>query len=78
MQSVIANGCRKVYIDGRSGKQVIPKLWLQVYVRELQNIMVIPPEEIGLKEARYKENNIIIRTLRLSNIITPQLKKMSY
>ena len=26
VQSVIANGCRKVYIDGHSGKQVIPKL----------------------------------------------------
>ena len=39
--------------------------------------MVIPPEEGGPKEARYSENNIMIRDSTLCSIIPPQLKNMS-
>ena len=39
--------------------------------------MVIPPKEEGLKEAWYKENNIIISDSALLTIPPPQLKNMS-
>ena len=39
--------------------------------------MAIPPEEGGLKEAIYADNNITISDSTLQSIIPPQLKKMS-
>ena len=57
-----------------SKKQLMPKLLLQVSVRELHNKMVIPPEKGGMKEVRDEDNNIIIRGSTLQNIIPPQLK----
>ena len=39
--------------------------------------MVILTEEEGLKDARYKENNIIIGNSMIRNMLPPQLKKMS-
>ena len=56
-------------------KKLTPKLLLQVSVQELHNNMVSPTKEGGPKEARYKENNIIISDSTLLNIIPPQLKK---
>ena len=38
----------------------MPNLLLQVYVRELHNIMVSHTEEGGMKEARVEYNNITI------------------
>ena len=35
-------------------KKVVPKLLLQVSVREIRNNLVIPTEEVGLKEAQNK------------------------
>ena len=55
----------------------MPKLLLQVSVEKLHNIMVSPPEEVGLKEARDEDNNIIISDSTLSNILPPQLKNMT-
>ena len=49
MQSPIGNDCLYVSIHGKSEKQLMTKLLLQVYLRELHNIMVSPPEEGGLK-----------------------------
>ena len=40
--------------------QLVAKLLLQVSVREVHNIIVSPPEEGLLKEARDAEYNIII------------------
>ena len=60
MQYPIANDCLKVYIDGHSEPQVLTELLLQVSVQELHNSMAIPPEEGGIKEARFSDNNIII------------------
>ena len=64
-------------IDGNYKPQLVPKLLLQAYVRELHNTMVIPLEEGGIKEARDADNNIIIRDSTLLLILPPQLKKMS-
>ena len=77
VQSPIANDCLKVPIDGPSELQLVPKLLLQVSVQELHNIMVIPPEEGGLNEARYADNNIIISDSTLLSINPPQLNNMS-
>ena len=56
----------------------MPKLLFQVSVQELHSIMVITPEEGGLKEARDEDNNIIISYSTLQNIISPQLKNMTF
>ena len=39
--------------------------------------MASPPEEGGLEEATYSDNNIIIRNSTLRNIIPTQLRNMS-
>ena len=39
--------------------------------------MVSPPEEGGMKEASYKENNMIVIDSTLVNILPPQLKNMT-
>ena len=76
MQSPITNDCFKVNIDGQSETQMVPTLLLQVSVWEIQNRMVVLPEEIILKESFNEENNIIISDSMLCNILPPQLKKM--
>ena len=56
---------------------MIPRLSLQLYIRELHNIIVSTPYEGSLKNARDEENNIIISYPTIHNILPPQLKKMS-
>ena len=48
---------------------------LQVYVQKLYNSMLSPPEEVGPKEAKDANNNIIISDSKLINILPPQLKR---
>ena len=55
----------------------MPDFLLKVSVRELHNIMVSPPEEVVLKEARDEGNNIIISDSTLLNILPPQIKNMT-
>ena len=55
----------------------MPKLLLQISVRELHKSMVSPPEEGGLKETRGEDNKIIISDSKLPNIIPPQLKNLT-
>ena len=74
----IGNDCLTLSIDSQVEPQLVPKLVLRVSVRELHTSMVIPPEEVGLKEERYSDNNIIISDSDLRNILPPQLKKMTY
>ena len=76
-QSPIENGYICVYIDVKSKKTLVPKFLFQVSVRELHNSMVISPEEGGLKEAKYSDNNIIINYSTLHNILPPQLTNIS-
>ena len=76
MKSPISNDCLKVYIDGHSEPQLVPKFLLQVSVWELHNIMVSPHEEVGLKEKIYADNNIIISDSTPRSILPPQLNNM--
>ena len=66
-----------MYIESHSELQLVPKLLLQVSIKELNNIIVIPPEEDIITEKRYAYNNIVIIDYMLQNILPPQLKKMS-
>ena len=59
LQSKIVNYCLKVKVDGPTEPQLVPKLLLQVYVRELHNNIVRYSDNGGLKEARYEDDNII-------------------
>ena len=76
VQSPISNDCLKVIFDYQTETQLFPKLLLQVSVRELHNSLVSDPNDDGLKYARDKENNIIIRDSTLRSLLPPQLKQM--
>ena len=56
---------------------MVPKIVLKIYVQELHISMVGPPEEVGLKEAKYANNNITISDSMLRKILSPQLNKIS-
>ena len=72
-QSQIVNDFLKVKIDGHTEPQLVPKLLLQVSVRELRNDLVSDTDNGGLKEARYEDNNIIIIDSTLRSLLPPQL-----
>ena len=73
----IYNDRLKVSIDCHSEIKLVSKMLLQVYVQELHNRMVIPPEDSGINGARDVDNNIIISDCTLQSILTPQLNNMS-
>ena len=77
MQYPTDNDCIKLFIDGEAEPQLVPKLLLQLSVRELHNSMVSLPSERVLKEARDAGDNIIIRDSTSRNILPTQLNKMS-
>ena len=52
--------------------EFVPRFLFQVSVRELNNRMLIPPEEGGPKETIYADNNIIISDSTLRKIIPNQ------
>ena len=49
MVSPIENDCPELSIDGQVEPQLANKFLLHLSIRELQNIMVSPPEEGGLR-----------------------------
>ena len=57
--------------------QLVPKLLLQVSVRELHNILVSDPHDDGIKDARDEDGKIIISGSILRAMLPPQLKQMS-
>ena len=65
MHYPIANDCLRVYIDSHSEPQLVSKLLLQVYVWELNNIIVSTTEYGGIKEAIIVDNDIIISNSNL-------------
>ena len=77
VQSQISNDCLKVSIGDQSEPQLVPKLLPLVSVWDLQNIIVIPPEECGVNNARDADNNTMISDYTLRSIIPPQFNKMS-
>ena len=66
-----------VFVSLLMAIEKMTKFLLKVSVQELNNSMVIPIEEDGLKEAREKDNYIIISDSTLQNILPPQLKSMT-
>ena len=63
--------------DDKTESQLVPKLLLQVSIRELHNSLVSDPQYGGLNDARDEENNIIISDSKLRSLLPPQLKQMS-
>ena len=76
-QSPISNDCLKVMLDDKTEPQLVPKLLLQMSVRELYNSVVSGPNDGGLKDARDEYSKIIISDSTLRSLLPPQLKQMS-
>ena len=76
-QSPISNDCLKVLLDYQTEPQLVPKLLLQVSVRELHNSLVSDPNDGCLKDARDEDSNIIISDSTFCSLFPPQLKQMS-
>ena len=72
VQSPISNDCLKVMLDDQSEPQLVLKLLLQVSVRELHNSVVSDPNNRGLNDARYEDDNIIISDSTLRSLLTHQ------
>ena len=77
VQSQISNDCLKVMFDDQIEPQLVPKLLLQVSVRELHNILVSYPNDGGLKGSRDEDDNTIISESTFRSLLPPQLKQMS-
>ena len=78
VQSPIVNNFLKVNIDGHTETKLVPKLLLQVSIRELHNILFFETDYGGLKEERYAENNIIISDSTLRSLLPPKFKNRQY
>ena len=57
--------------DDQTEPQLVSKLLLQVSVRELNNIFVSDPNDVGLKDASYEDDNIIISDSTLRSLLPP-------
>ena len=77
VQSPISNDCLKVLLDDQTEPQLVPKLLLQVSIRELYNSLVSDPNYGGLKDSRDEDGKIIISDSTLRSLLPPQLKQMS-
>ena len=71
-QSQISNDCLKVVLDDQTEPQLVPKLLLQVSVREPHNRLVSEPNDGGLKDARDEDGKIIISDSTLRSLLPPQ------
>ena len=76
VQSPISNDCLKVKLDDHTEPQIVPKLLLQVSLREQHNSLVSDPNYCGLKDARDENGKIIISDSTLNLLLPPQLKQM--
>ena len=70
------NDCLKVVLYDQTEPQLVPKLLLQVSVREVHNSLVIDPNDGGLKDARDEYGKIIISDSTLRSLLPPQLKNV--
>ena len=64
-------------LDDQTEPQLVPKLLLQVSLRELHKSLVSDPNDHGLKDASDEDGKIIISDSTLHLLLPPQLKKMS-
>ena len=77
VQSPISNDFLKVMFDDKTEPHLVPKLLLQVSVRELHNSLVSDTNDGGLKDARDEDDDIIISYSALRSLFPPQLKQIS-
>ena len=71
VQSPLSNDCLKVIFYDKIEPQMVPKILLHVYVRELHNIIVGDPNDVSIKESRDEENIIIISDSTLLTLLPP-------
>ena len=64
-------------LEYQTEPQLVPKLLLQVSVRELYNSLVSDPNDGGIKDARYEDDKIIISDSTLRSLLPPQFNKMT-
>ena len=76
-KSPISNNCLKVVLYNQIEPQLVPKLLLQVSVRELHNSLVSEPNDGGLKDARDEDGKIVISDSTFRSLLPTQLKQMS-
>ena len=57
--------------DDQTEPQLVPKCLLQVSVRELHNSLVSDPNDGGIKNYRYEDDNIIISDSTLRSLLPP-------
>ena len=76
VQLSIYNDCLKVMVDDQTEPQLVPKLSLQVSVRELHNSLVIDPNYVGIKDDWDEDGKIIISNSTLCSLLPPQLKQI--
>ena len=60
-------------LDDHTEPQLVPKLLIQLSVRELHNSLVSDPNDGGLKDARDEYGKIIIGDSTLHLLLPPQL-----
>ena len=77
VQSPISNDCLKFMLDDQTEPQLVPKLLLQVSVREIHNSLLSDPNDVGLKDAWDEDGKIIISDSTLRSLLPPQLKQIS-
>ena len=74
VQSPISNDCIKVVLYDQPEPTLVPKLLLQVSVRELHKSLVSDPNDGGLKDAKDEDGKIIISDSTFRALLPPQLK----
>ena len=62
--------------DDQTETQLVPKVLLQVSVRELHNSLVSDPNDGGIKYAMDEDDNIFFSDSTLRSMFPPQLKNV--
>ena len=70
--SCSVTNCLKVVLYDHTEPQLVPKLLLQVSVKELHNSLVRDPNDGGIKDARDEDDKIIISNSKLRSLLSPQ------
>ena len=72
----MSNDYLKVMLDDKTEPQLVPKLLLQMSVREFNNSIVRDTNDGGLRDSKDEDDNIIISDYTLRSLFPTQLKQM--
>ena len=72
VQSPTSNDCLKVMLDDQTEPQLVTKLLLLVFLREIHNSLVSDPNDGGLKDARDEYGKIDISDSTLRSLLPTQ------